>query len=136
MIYPNDPEGLFTNLTAFLNGYVGYYYCLIMLDIGKGESNGNQKIRKIIWLWVLWALMMGALVYPLTWLMPLNKKIWSISFVFLTAAVSGLSLSIITYLFDILPKKFPTSLYPKLVKIITHPFLWLGRNPLVIFILM
>lgn len=32
MIYPNDPEGLFTNLSAFLNGFIGYLFALIMLD--------------------------------------------------------------------------------------------------------
>lgn len=32
MIYPNDPEGLFSNLSAFFTCYIGYSFCLIMKD--------------------------------------------------------------------------------------------------------
>jgi predicted acyltransferase len=95
MIYPNDPEGLFTNLSAFLNAYAGYYFCLIMMD---NKTNTN----KVMTLWIITSLLLGAMVYPLTLLMPLNKKIWSISFVFLTSAVTGLSLTFITYTVDVL----------------------------------
>lgn len=127
MIYPNDPEGLFTNLSAFLNAYIGYYFCLIMMD-------NKNEINKIMKLWVATSLMLGVMVYPLTLMMPLNKKIWSISFVFLTTAVSGLSLTFITYVVDVLGSKYQK--YGKVVNIVTKPFIWLGRNPLAIFVLM
>lgn len=127
MIYPNDPEGLFTTLSAFLNAYAGYYFCLIMLD------NKNQ-IKKILSLWTVASLLLGAVVYPLTLMMPLNKKIWSISFVFITSAVSGLSLTFITLFVDVLGAKYQK--YGKVINIIVKPFIWLGRNPLAIFILM
>lgn len=99
MIYPNDPEGLFTTLSAFLNAYAGYYFCLIMLD-NKGQ------IKNILNFWVIASIMLGAIVYPLTLMMPLNKKIWSISFVFLTTAVSGLSVAFITFFVDVLGAKY------------------------------
>jgi predicted acyltransferase len=127
MIYPNDPEGLFTTLSAFLSAYAGYYFCLIMMD---NKTNTNKVMK----LWIIASLIMGAVVYPLTILMPLNKKIWSISFVFLTAAVTGLSLTFITYTVDILSTKNQT--YSRIISIITKPFVWLGRNPLAIFVLM
>lgn len=127
MIYPNDPEGLFTNLSAFLNGFAGYIFCLIMMD----NKNDTPRVMK---LWVVASLLMGAMVYPLTLLMPLNKKIWSISFVFITSAVSGLSLTFITYFVDVLGSKHPR--YGRIITKITTPFIWLGRNPLAIFILM
>lgn len=127
MIYPNDPEGLFTTLSAFLNAYAGYYFCLIMLD------NKNQ-IKKILTLWTVASLLLGAVVSPLTLMMPLNKKIWSISFVFLTSAASGLALTLITYLFDVLNKKYVR--YGRVANIITKPSIWLGRNPLAVFVVM
>jgi predicted acyltransferase len=74
------------------------------------------------------------MVYPLTLLMPLNKKIWSISFVFLSTAVTGLSLVFISYFVDVLGLKLPR--YGRIINLITYPFVWLGRNPLAIFILM
>lgn len=127
MIFPNDPEGLFTTLSAFLNAYAGYLFCLIMQD------NKNQT-KRIMTLWVLVSLLLGSMVYPLTLLMPLNKKIWSISFVFVTSAVSGLSLAFITLTVDVLGAQKPG--YGKIINILTKPFIWLGRNPLAIFILM
>jgi heparan-alpha-glucosaminide N-acetyltransferase len=127
MLSDNDPEGLFTNLSAFLNGYVGYRYTLTMFD---HKANRN----KILFLWAIFAAILAAMVYPLTILMPLNKKIWSISFVFLTAAASGIFLVLITYLFDILGKKHEG--YGKIVNIITMPSIWLGRNPLAVFVMM
>lgn len=127
MIYPNDPEGLFTNLSVFLNAYAGYYFCLIMMD-------NKNEINKIMKLWIATSLLLGVMVYPLTLMMPLNKKIWSISFVFLTTAVSGLSLTFITYVVDVLGSKYEK--YGKIVNIVTRPFIWLGRNPLAIFVLM
>lgn len=85
-------------------------------------------------LWILTSCLYGVMVYPLTLLMPLNKKIWSISFVFLTAAVSGLSLTFITFFVDVLGTKHPR--YGKVINIILSPFIWLGRNPLAVFVLM
>ena len=127
MIFPNDPEGLFTSLGAFLNAFAGYTFCLIMMD-NKGDIN------KVMKLWVIGSLIMGAVVYPLTIMMPLNKKIWSISFVFLTSAVSGLSLTFITFFVDVLGGKHPK--YGRIINVLTTPFVWLGRNPLAIFVLM
>lgn len=127
MIFPNDPEGLFTTLSAFLNGFAGYQFCLVMKD-NKGKTS------KIILMWVLISLVLGAISYPLTFAMPFNKKIWSISFVFLTSAVSGLSLAFITFGVDYMGSIYKK--YGKVIKIILTPFVWLGRNPLAIFILM
>jgi predicted acyltransferase len=127
MIYPNDPEGLFTTLSAFLTGYIGYLFCLTMQD-NKGRT------LHIITLWTIISLALGAVVYPLTFAMPLNKKIWSISFVFVTAAIVGLSLAFVSLTVDMLGSKYVT--YGKIIGVITRPFVWLGRNPLAIFVLM
>lgn len=117
-----DPEGIFTSVNAFQNAYIGYCFCLVMLD-NKGD------MRIILKIWTIASLIFGALVYPLTFLMPINKRLWSISFVFLTAVITGLSLVFVTLLFDILPKKFPNR-YTKITTTLATPFLWLGRNPL------
>lgn len=70
-----------------------------MMDF-KGNTN------KIIFNWVVVSLIIGVMSYPLTFLMPFNKRLWSISFVFLTSAVTGLSLALITYMFDVLSCKY------------------------------
>jgi predicted acyltransferase len=63
--------------------------------------------------------------------MPLNKKLWSISYTFLTIGISGVSLALITIALDLVGKK--NQKYQKVISIITGPFIWMGRNPLAIF---
>ena len=127
MIYPNDPEGLFTTLTAIVNTFAGYYFCLVMLDF---KNNTN----KILQSWIIMSLLCLATAYPLTFLMPLNKKIWSISFTFLTIGISGASLIFFAFFVDILGHK--GRIYSKVINFIIQPFIWLGRNPLIVFVLM
>ena len=100
---------------------------LILLD-------HKNNTKKTMFIWTVCSLLLGSMVYPLTLLMPLNKKIWSISFVFLTVASSGLALTIVTELCDILPKNHKK--YARVCEIVTRPLIWLGRNPLAIFVLM
>ena len=57
------------------------------------------------------------------------KKRWSVSFAFLTSSFSGLWLCICFYIVDILDKRV---IREQLAK----PFLWLGMNPLFIYIAM
>lgn len=92
----------------------------------------KQKITLTIW--TLISVLCGAISIPLIQLMPLCKKLWSISFVFCTVGVSGMSLVILTLLIDIWTKNSET--YKKIIEIVIRPFIWLGRNPLAVFVLM
>lgn len=124
MIYPNDPEGLFTTLSSFMNAYAGYWFCLTMFE----HRNDTKKTVKI---WVMAASLCALTALPLVWLMPLNKKIWSVSYAFLTVGTSGISLALITIIFDIAGKD--NIRYKNITSKISNPFLWFGRNPLALF---
>lgn len=88
----------------------------------------------MIILWISISLIAGAVVYPMTLLMPLNKKIYSSSFTLIVIAVSGLVLTFFYALVDLLPVHVPSA--KRTVEIVTAPLLWLGLNPLAIFVLM
>ncbi|TNV71840.1 hypothetical protein FGO68_gene2358 [Halteria grandinella] len=60
---------------------------------------------------------------------PVCKKRWSVSFAFFTSAMSGFALSLCFYVVDILNKPF-------IKETLCQPFLWLGMNPLFIFVAM
>ncbi len=98
MIYPNDPEGLFSNLSALFTTYMGYYFCLIMKDY-------KDQIQVTLKRWGLICLILGLTVYPMTKFMPLNKKIYSASFALLTSASSGATILLMVLLIDILPSR-------------------------------
>lgn len=85
-------------------------------------------------LWITISLIAGALVYPMTLLMPLNKKLYSSSFTLIVVAVSGAVLTFFYIVVDLLPAHRPQA--KRIVEILTAPFLWLGLNPLAIFVLM
>ncbi len=127
MIYPNDPEGLFSNLSAMFTTYIGYHFCLIMKD-HKGQLTRTLKR------WAIIVLILGLAIYPMTKLMPLNKKIYSASFALLTSSSSGLTILLLVLIIDILPSR--NQRFKKIVSLLTSPFIWLGRNPLFVFVFM
>lgn len=91
-------------------------------------------VRTTLKRWAVVVGMLGVCVYPMTKLMALNKKIYSASFAILTSSTSGLTILLLVILIDILPNHHPKA--QKVVSIITRPFIWLGRNPLFVFIFM
>jgi len=62
--------------------------------------------------------------------LPLNKSIWSLSFMFTTAGISLICLIIIYLIVDIIAKG------NKCQEICSAPFKWLGMNPLFIYVVM
>ena len=55
-------------------------------------------------IWLIIGVLCSLISIPLIWLMPLNKKIWSISYTFLTIGISAISIAIITILVDMAGK--------------------------------
>jgi heparan-alpha-glucosaminide N-acetyltransferase len=97
-------------------------------------KDNKEKLKKTMIMWLVASLILGVIVYPLTNLMPLNKKLYSISFAILTSASSGLTLLFFVLAVDIVPEKYPS--FKNIIEIITRPLLWLGRNPLAVFVMM
>lgn len=122
-----DPEGIISTIGAILTTYMGYYYSLIM-------GRYKQEPRQLLTIWITISVIAGALVYPMTLVMPLNKKIYSSSFTLIVVAISGASLTFFYALVDLLPNYKPKT--KKIIETITSPLLWLGLNPLATFVLM
>ena len=92
-------------------------------------------IRRMLLIWLIISIVCGIISIPLAFLvMPLNKKIWSISFTFLTICISGISLILSTLFVDMLGSK--GNILGKIISVLIKPFIWLGRNPLAVFVLM
>jgi predicted acyltransferase len=125
MLYPNDPEGLFTTLSSFTNTLAGLAFSLLMR---YNTQKKGDKISLLLY-WILLSLALFLIGYELMSFEPVCKKRWSISFAFLTSAFSGAALSICFVFVDILDKKV-------IKDYIIQPFLWLGMNPLFIFVAM
>ena len=121
MIRPNDPEGLFSTLSSILNAYMGFLYSYFF----KLYKSDKLKLLKY---WVALTLILISLGYYGMAGMPFNKKIWSASFALVSAGYTGLGLVVCFLLLDFL---FTDNRW---VKIIIRPFVWLGMNPLFVFV--
>jgi predicted acyltransferase len=122
MLWPTDPEGLFTTISAVFNTYAGLMFCLLMKSV-KDTSNKNTLLFK----WLLLSFSLATLgLYISYWEYP-NKKIWTIPFAFITSAFTGLFLCFLYFLIDVLN-------FPLLKNYLIRPFVWLGMNPLAVFV--
>jgi predicted acyltransferase len=113
-----DPEGILSTLPAIVNVVVGYYAGKFIQQKGKGYD----VISKM--------LLMGCLFIflALCWNMvfPINKKLWSSSFVLVTTGLDLVILSFLVYALEI--NDWNKGNW-------TRFFTILGKNPLLIYVL-
>lgn len=111
-----DPEGLLSTLPSIVNVIGGY----LAGDYIRRHGNSYEGIAKL--------LLMGSLLIfgALTWHMafPINKKLWTSSFVLLTVGIDLLILGALIYVTEILRRRKWTPF-----------FLVFGKNPLFIYII-
>lgn len=122
--YPNDPEGIFTTLSALVTTYFGYYFSLIMKDHKKSLASTLKR-------WLVIIILLAITIYPIQRLMPFSKRMYSASFAILTSCIGGASILVFVVLVDVLFKAGNT--VRKVTNIILQPFFWLGRNPLFVY---
>jgi predicted acyltransferase len=109
-----DPEGLLSTLPSVVNVLAGY----LAGDYIRTKGNSFESLAKMM--------MAGAVLIfvALTWHMvfPINKKIWTSSFVLLTSGIDFFILAILVFIIEIRKKQRWT-----------YFFLVFGRNPLFIY---
>ena len=114
---PFDPEGLASTLPAIVQVVLGYYTGYQI--VGRGKTPGLLK-------WMISAGIIIA-VAGLCWnvIFPINKKIWTSSFVLFTSGLAMLVLAVLIYLIEFRGWKGWLSRF----------FDIFGKNPLFIFVM-
>lgn len=115
---PFDPEGVLSTLPAIVNVIIGYYAG----DFIKRSGKTFDTIARLMLVGVL--LVFVALCWDRFF--PINKKLWTSSFVLLTTGIDLLLLSSLIYIVEIAKKNAFNW---------TKFFLVLGKNPLTIYLL-
>ncbi|CAH1098452.1 unnamed protein product [Psylliodes chrysocephalus] len=116
----NDPEGILGTLTAILTAYFG-------VQAGR-TLNTFQSVKAKIIRWTVWGILSGLLGGILCSFsvndgsIPLNKKIWSLSFVLVTAGMAFV-IQAFLYLFVDILKKWGG-----------RPLFYPGMNPIVLYV--
>ena len=113
---PFDPEGVLSTLPAIVNVIAGYFAG----DFIRKYGNTYETIGKLM--------IAGAVLVfvALTWdmLFPINKKLWTSSFVLLTVGLDLMVISTLIYIVELYH-------YRKW----TYFFVVFGKNPLIIYLL-
>ncbi|XP_026675555.1 heparan-alpha-glucosaminide N-acetyltransferase-like isoform X2 [Ceratina calcarata] len=93
---PFDPEGILGTLTTTFHVFLGLHAGIIMMTY-KGWK--ERVIR-----WLTWAAIFGCIgcILHFTNVIPVNKKLWSLSFVFVTTSFSLAFLSACYLLVDVI----------------------------------
>ena len=113
---PIDPEGLEATISAVAHTLIGFLCGKLLLE----KISINQRIVKLISV----AVVMLAVGYILSIWMPLNKRVWSTSFVLVTCGWGSLLLALLIYVIDV-----------KEVNKGWTFFLVFGMNPLFLYVL-
>lgn len=113
---PIDPEGLVSTLSAIAHTLIGFMCGKLLLE----KISVNRRIVKLI----VVALILLVVGYILSIWMPLNKRVWSTSFVLVTCGWGSLLLALLMYVIDV-----------KEVNKGWTFFLVFGMNPLFLYVL-
>jgi predicted acyltransferase len=111
-----DPEGLLSTIPAIVNVIIGYYAGLFIREKGQGfETIARLMIAgaALLCIGYFWDL-----------LFPINKKLWTSSFVLYTCGLDLMLLGVLIYIIDIVNKKKWTRFFEVF-----------GKNPLFIYLL-
>lgn len=109
-----DPEGILSTLPAIATGIIGMLTGQILnLQITKAEILKKLALSGI-----------GLIVAGLIWstIFPINKSLWTSSYVLYTAGIATLSLTVLYYIIDVANYKKWTKLF----------LIW-GVNPMIVF---
>jgi len=111
-----DPEGILSTIPAVVNVLIGY---LVGDFIRKRDSNFETIARLMIYgSWLIASALMWHTLFPI------NKKLWTSSFVLLTIGLDLIIISLLIYYIDIRKNVKWTSF-----------FTVFGKNPLLIYLL-
>eukprot|EP01126_Amoeba_proteus_P050435 TRINITY_DN5957_c0_g1_i5.p1 TRINITY_DN5957_c0_g1~~TRINITY_DN5957_c0_g1_i5.p1 ORF type:complete len:480 (-),score=49.36 TRINITY_DN5957_c0_g1_i5:315-1754(-) len=117
---PHDPEGL-------VGAFSSIFLCFIGNQAGRTLVLWKSNYRRCVGRWLLWGCFFGLLALVLTfgtqWTgpIPINKNLWSPSFIFATSSMAFFALSFCFMTIDVF-------------QIWTGaPFLFIGMNPILIY---
>lgn len=113
---PFDPEGILSTIPSVVNVIAGYWAAKLIQKLG----NNIKAIKVMVFSGMV--LIFLSLIWHLGF--PINKKIWTSSYVLLTVGYDLILIGILIYIIEVWKKKKWT-----------YFFVVFGRNPLILYIL-
>ena len=114
---PFDPEGLISTIPCVAHVIIGY----LIGNVTRQYSSNKQQLIRYLWIYAI-LLVAGGLIWSLSF--PINKPLWTSSYVLYTIGIGTFFYSILIWILDV-----------KKITQWAFPFKAFGLNPLVSYIL-
>ncbi|KAH7553527.1 hypothetical protein ACOSQ2_030045 [Xanthoceras sorbifolium] len=115
---PFEPEGLLSTISAILSGTIGIHYGHVLIHF-KGHS---ERLKH--WISTAVGLLIVAIILHFTDAIPINKQLYSFSYVCFTAGAAGIVFSAFYILIDVWGWRTPFLFLE-----------WIGMNAMLVFVL-
>jgi predicted acyltransferase len=99
-----DPEGILSTIPSIAHVLLGFYVGKLMLDGNKSEDRTSFLNSQIITLFLVGTILTFA-GFLLSYGCPINKKIWSPTFVLTTCGLASSFLALLIWIIDVKGKK-------------------------------
>lgn len=113
---PVDPEGFVSTLSAIAHTMIGFYCGKLIVKL----HNTDEKVLNLL----IFGFIIMSIGFLITYALPLNKRVWSPSFVLTTCGLCSMLLGTLMYFIDIKGKKNWSKF-----------FVIFGVNPLFLYVL-
>ncbi|XVF76369.1 hypothetical protein PTKIN_Ptkin13bG0261000 [Pterospermum kingtungense] len=115
---PFEPEGLLSSIMAILSGTIGIHYGHVLIHF-KGH---RERLKQ--WVSMALGLLIVAIILHFTDAIPINKQLYSFSYVCFTAGAAGIVFSGLYILIDVWGFRTPFLFLE-----------WIGMNAMLVFVL-
>ncbi|KAF5471885.1 hypothetical protein F2P56_008649 [Juglans regia] len=115
---PFEPEGLLSSISAILSGTIGIHYGHVLIHF-KGHA---ERLRQ--WVSMGFILLTVAIILHFTDAIPMNKQLYSFSYVCFTAGAAGIVFSAFYILIDVWGLRTPFLFLE-----------WIGMNAMLVFVM-
>ncbi|OAY63862.1 Heparan-alpha-glucosaminide N-acetyltransferase, partial [Ananas comosus] len=115
---PFEPEGLLSSVSAILSGTIGIHYGHVLIHF----KSHSERLKH--WMIMALSLLICAVILHSTNAIPLNKQLYSFSYVCFTAGAAGIVLSAFYILIDVWGLRMPFLFLE-----------WIGMNAMLVFVM-
>ncbi|XVE89641.1 hypothetical protein DITRI_Ditri20bG0012100 [Diplodiscus trichospermus] len=115
---PFEPEGILSSISAILSTIIGVHFGHVLVHL-KGHS---ERLKQ--WIIMGFALLILGILLHFTHAIPLNKQLYTFSYVCVTSGVAALVFSAIYIMVDIWDLKY-----------IFLPLKWIGMNAMLVYVM-
>jgi len=117
-VAPFEPEGILSSLSAVLSTVVGVHYGHVLVHM----KSHTDRLRQ--WVTMGVALLVLGIILHFSHAIPLNKQLYTFSYICVTAGAAGVVFSALYFLVDVVSLRYAFA-----------PLRWVGMNAMLVYVM-